>query len=104
MIEERNVVVVDGVRAALADPAETETIGVFYGAAHLRDLERRLVDELDWKVGRTVWLPAIQVDLETIGIPRGQMKLFQATIRSQFDLQLQMARKAAASQDEDRPR
>lgn len=98
LIEERNAIVVDGVRAALDGPG-TRSIGVFYGAAHMQDLERRLVQELELTAGRTAWLPAIEVDLATIGLPASQVKLFRATIRSQLDLQLRMAERAARSGD-----
>jgi len=94
LVDERNRVVVDGVRAELANE-DARTIGVFYGAAHLRDLERRLVDELDVTVGRTAWLPAIEVELATLGLSKAQVKLMQSTIRAQLDLQLRLAERSA---------
>ena len=101
LIDERNAVVVDGVRTALDDPA-ARTIGVFYGAAHLRDLESRLVEELDLTVGRTAWLPAIEVEFATLGVSRSQIQFMQTTIRAQLDLQLRLAQRAAEQADEER--
>lgn len=56
LVTERNKVVVERFRETLEGPART--FAIFYGAAHMPDLEQRLVDEFDLvRIGES-WLDA----------------------------------------------
>jgi hypothetical protein len=59
VIERRNAVVIDRLREI---PAGTGSVGVFYGAAHLPDLEKRIVAELGYRRAGARWLDAWKVE------------------------------------------
>jgi hypothetical protein len=56
LIAERNQRAIDVLKAELASGADE--VGIFYGVAHMPDLERRLADQLDLAPARVRWVDA----------------------------------------------
>lgn len=63
LIVDRNTIVLDDLRRLLRDEPTTESVAIFYGAGHLPDLDRRLVEEMGYTAGRMEWHPAMEIDL-----------------------------------------
>lgn len=87
IIKDRNQVVVDDLRRIIADEPEVGTVGIFYGAGHLPDLEERLVEQLGYEPGETEWVSAIQVDLTAAGIPPAQARQLRQMVRTTIERQ-----------------
>lgn len=56
IVLDRNAEAMKGLQKQLA--AGKKKIGIFYGAAHLPDMEKRLADEFGMKKGEVTWIPA----------------------------------------------
>lgn len=56
IVLDRNAEAMKGLQKQLA--AGKKKIGIFYGAAHLPDMEKRLFDDLAMKKGETTWVSA----------------------------------------------
>jgi len=54
----RNRVVMDDLAAVLAEPDPPQRIGIYYGAGHLPDMARILVDEQGFRYLGVHWIPA----------------------------------------------
>lgn len=87
LIGGRNAVVLEDLEAALAEPDGPRSIAIFYGAAHLADFERRLL-ERGHTLERTRWVTAIQADPAEVGIEPDQARAFRGFIGGMIDSQL----------------
>jgi len=63
LLLDRNQVVVDDLKAIGEGADAPQSIGVFYGAGHLPDMEMKLVDQLGYRFAQERWLPAISVNV-----------------------------------------
>jgi hypothetical protein len=63
IVGERNQVVVDDVKAILADEPEVGSIAILYGAAHMPDLARRLDEQLGYRPAGEEWFTAFRVNV-----------------------------------------
>ena len=86
LIEDRNRVVVEDLRKVVGDGHRT--VGVIYGAAHMRDLERALVEELGYEPVSEEWLRAVTVDTTELGIDPDDVRWMRRTVRTALDRQL----------------
>ncbi len=86
LIEERNQVVVDDLKAVIADRPGLRTVAIFYGAGHMPDLARRLQEQLVYRPAETTWLTAMQVDLARSAMGAEQLESLRRTIRRQMRL------------------
>lgn len=68
IIRDRNTVVLGELQRAIDEADQGSTVAVVYGAGHMPDLQRRLVNELDFHPIAVFWLPAITVDVEEAGM------------------------------------
>lgn len=89
LLDERNKVVIEDLRTILAGDESPETIAVIYGAGHLPDLERRLVEELGYEPAGDRWFSAIAIDLNAAGITPEQARQTRRMISTSLDRQLQ---------------
>lgn len=64
LIQERNQRVIDDVGRTLKEKPDAKRIVVFYGAAHMEDLEMRLGEEYGFKSGDSLWEAAFAADLK----------------------------------------
>ncbi|MFI4861236.1 MAG: type II secretion system protein GspG [Phycisphaerales bacterium JB063] len=77
IIDLRNQVVIDDLKALLDEGTEHETIAVFYGAGHMADMERRAFDQLGYRVAGGFWLPAVTLDLTREGLSERELGLIR---------------------------
>ncbi|MCP3919536.1 MAG: hypothetical protein GY711_28705 [bacterium] len=85
LIERRNAVVVRDLRALLTSEPDVRTVAVFYGAAHMRDLEERLRKELGVMLVREHWVPAVQIRLADTGLSAADIRMLRGTIRTSLE-------------------
>lgn len=88
IIHERNRVLLDDLRAVMENEPEVKTIGIIYGAGHLADIEKRLVEEFGYVVVGEEWVPAIEVDLDAAGVPPVQAQRLRGMLKQVFDQQI----------------
>lgn len=89
---ERNAVVIEDLTRVLEREPDVRTVGIIYGAGHLPDLERRLV-EMGYRPAGDTWLAAITVTPEGEGVPAGSIRQVRPMIRSTIDSQLRQMRR-----------
>jgi hypothetical protein len=92
IIGERNQVVVDDVRAILDAEPEVESIAIFYGAAHMPDLARRLDEQLGYRPAGEQWFTAFEVNVAASALSPQQLKSLRRMIRMQLRQMQQMQR------------
>lgn len=86
LIQERNGVVLRDVKKALARRSKPfESIAVFYGAAHMDNMERRLVQDLDYRFGKDVWMTAITVQPGRAGLNDTEIKTIRGLVQWQME-------------------
>ncbi len=88
LLKDRNAVVVADLRAILRAEPGLARVGIIYGAGHLPDLERRLVQELGYTPGEDTWRTAIEVDLAAVGIDAAQGRQMREMFRRTIEMQL----------------
>ena len=62
-----------------------ETIGVIYGAGHMRDLETRLAEELGYAPVSTEWLRAASVQYAELDLDRDQVRMLRRAVADGLD-------------------
>ena len=60
-------------------------IAIFYGAAHMNDLEHRIRTELEYRPGTVRWLPAVTVQPAKAGLTDGEISTIRGLIKWQMD-------------------
>lgn len=93
IIEDRNIAVVDDLRAVIDDEPGVRSVAIFYGAGHFGDLESRINDELGYRHESTFWIPAMTVDLEDAGLKPSQVNMYRTMMRRMLESQLQAIKK-----------
>jgi hypothetical protein len=87
IIEDRNEVVLADLKRVLAGTSPPKVVAVFYGAAHMKDLERRIVEGIGYRPGESTWAEAIRVDPKDAGYTpegaRSMRKFLRDLIRKQ---------------------
>jgi hypothetical protein len=84
LIQERNKVVIDDLRFELQTARRRDSIGIFYGAGHLPDLEQRLRSQLGYRPSSDVWHTAFSVHPAQAGLSTFELSFLQNLIRSQL--------------------
>ncbi len=62
VVKARNHVVMDRVEFELTAPTPLKSIGIFYGAAHLDDMEKTLTSKYGYKLAEKKWFLAVEAD------------------------------------------
>ena len=84
LLEDRNTIVFRDLRKVLKGKNPPKEIVVFYGAAHMPDLEKRLVEKLGFQPKRDDWLVAFGVNPKEAGLSAFQVGLVRKMIRMQI--------------------
>ena len=84
LIDERNRIVIGDLSRALASDDPPGSISIFYGAGHMSDLERRLMDRLGYRPADQRWLPAFTAKLSETGLTSMQITAMRAMIEAQM--------------------
>ena len=95
LLEDRNTIVFRDLRKVLKGKNPPKAIVVFYGAAHMPDLEKRLVEKLGFQPKRDDWLVAFGVNPKEAGLSAFEVGLARKMIR----MQIQKSHKTEAIAD-----
>ncbi|MCC5848374.1 MAG: hypothetical protein JJU29_09785 [Verrucomicrobia bacterium] len=83
LLDKRNDVVVRDVVEALGQPEPPGHTMIFYGAAHMYDLEKRLVEKFSLEPIATQWLPAFSGNLQASGLNAMQKRMLTWYVQQQ---------------------
>lgn len=84
LLEDRNTIVFRDLRKVLKGKNPPKSIVVFYGAAHMPDLETRLVEKLGFQPKGDDWLVAFGVNPTKAGLSGFEVGLVRKMIRMQI--------------------
>ncbi|GJM20018.1 MAG: hypothetical protein DHS20C14_22310 [Phycisphaeraceae bacterium] len=87
LLTRRNEIVMRDLADTLGSDDAPASIAVFYGAAHLPDLQERL-EARGFKPVSTTWHPAVTADPATVGIAPEQAKAFRGFVSSMVQSQM----------------
>lgn len=88
IIDERNQVVIDDLKAIVRDEQEIKSVAVLYGAAHLPDLVERLEIQMGYELGESQWLPAISVNIAQSQMDARQVQRMRAMVQRMIQQQM----------------
>ena len=97
LLEDRNAIVFRDLRKVLKQKKPPKSIVVFYGAAHMPDLEERIVEKLGFKPAGDEWLTAFGVNPKKAGLSAFEVGLVRKMIRVQLQQDLKERNKEQAS-------
>lgn len=86
LVRARNDAVMKDLQVELAKRSPAKSIAIFYGAAHMEDFERRLVQDLNYRVARELWLPAFSVDTQKSQVTAAELNFVQTMVDWQMKL------------------
>ena len=81
IIELRNQHVMDDLKGILEADETPETIAVFYGAGHLEDMEKRMFEQLGYRVAGVMWFNAIALDLTQQGLSDNELNIVRQQVK-----------------------
>ena len=84
LLEDRNAIVFRDLRKVLKGKNPPKAIVIFYGAAHMPDLENRLVGKLGFRPDGDEWLAAFGVNPKKAGLSAFEVRLVRKMIRMQI--------------------
>lgn len=84
LIENRNDAVLHDLSQQFGK--NTRSIAIFYGAAHMDNFERRLKREMNYRVGKVLWLPAFSVDLQKAQITPDDAQMVKSFVDWQMGM------------------
>lgn len=86
LIDKRNQLVIDQLKRIVQEEPEVKSVGIFYGAAHMPDMARRLTEQLGYEpAGSVRWLTAFEVDLRHSAMTASQLTQIRRMIRRQLE-------------------
>ncbi len=86
LLQKRNQKVVETLRAELKQLHRRDAVAIFYGTAHMPDLELRLRRELNYRPAGEFWLTAFSVNLTKTGITPAERDFLRQLLKSQIRL------------------
>lgn len=89
ILVDRNKVVMEDLNNILMGEDVPDSIGIVYGAAHMSDLEKRLVREHNYRHAGGFWLTAMSVDITQSGLSAQEI----ARMRRMFETMQNMQRR-----------
>ncbi|MCA9295898.1 MAG: hypothetical protein KC983_05260, partial [Phycisphaerales bacterium] len=81
IINERNQVVIDDLKALIANEPEIRSVAIFYGAGHMQDMEQRLIEQLSYEPSEANWLRAIDVNLNESAVSPREIRQLRVMMR-----------------------
>ena len=76
----RNETVIHDLEKLLAGEDSPESVAIFYGAAHMPDMEERLA-AMGFREEATFWVPAIAVDLTSANVNQGMIQMMRMAMK-----------------------
>ena len=84
LIQSRNDAVLRDLRAELKRAQPPASVSIFYGAAHMEDMERRVRREFGYRAESDLWLPAFTVDYVKAGLSVIEATLLRTMVQRQM--------------------
>jgi hypothetical protein len=81
IVEQRNQVAVDDARRIIEREPDMKSIAILYGAAHMNDLEQRVIDQLHYQPAEVHWLPAMRVDFKQSAVSIEEVNQLRAMMK-----------------------
>jgi hypothetical protein len=81
IINERNQVVIDDVAELIANEPEIKSVAIFYGAGHMQDMEKRLIEQLSYEPAEATWFRAIDVNLNESAVSPREIRQLRVMMR-----------------------
>ncbi len=91
IVDQRNQVVIDDLKAVIADEADVQSVAIFYGAAHMPDMAERLADQLGYEPVEQQWMTAIKLNYADTSLAPFQIRMIRNMFRQQLRRQLRAA-------------
>jgi hypothetical protein len=96
IVDLRNQTVIDDLQELIKNEPATPTVAIFYGAAHMKDMAKRLKDQLGYEpTGQVDWLTAINVDVAHSALAPADVRQMRMMIRQMIRQQFRPAAKKA---------
>jgi hypothetical protein len=89
LVQRRNQAVLKDLKTALNQKPPVRSISIFYGAAHMPDMEKRLRDECAYRPAEEVWHAAISVEPAKAGVNEMEQNFIRKLVQSQMEELLQ---------------
>lgn len=84
LIQSRNDAVLRDLRVEMKRKEPTTSISIFYGAAHMEDIERRVRREFGYRAESDLWLAAFTVDYTKAGLSVIEATLLRTMVQRQM--------------------
>ena len=84
IIDQRNQIVVDELKAIIERERGVDSVAILYGAAHMPDMGQRLTQQLGYRSTGERWITAFEVDLKRSAITAGQLQSIRRMVRYQL--------------------
>jgi len=84
LITERNEEVIRQLQANAAKLKSGQTVAIFYGAAHMDEIARRLTTQLNYRPAAQEWDTAFSADGSKSIMPPAQIKMMMQMVRAQM--------------------
>jgi hypothetical protein len=84
ILTQRNAVVIRDLQMRISQLQPTDSIAVFYGAAHMEEIAQRLRNELHYSPVKTEWDTAFSADSSQSGINPAQVRMMIELMRTQM--------------------
>ncbi len=85
IVRGRNEVVLRDLRKNLRTARSGQSISVFYGAGHMADLEKRLVEDLGYRRREELWMTALSVDIRAAGLTSAELQMVRGLVQWQLN-------------------
>lgn len=84
IVRDRNEIVMQALKTTVKAEDAPNSIAVFYGAGHMDDLERRMINEMGYKPAEDIWLPAFSADAKDAGMSEQEIKMLRQMVQQQM--------------------
>jgi hypothetical protein len=84
LIQARNQHLLGDLREELGKIPTAGSVAVFYGAAHMDDMEKKLTTGFGYRPAEDVWLPAFSVDMRKTGLTPEQAQMMRTMVEAQI--------------------
>lgn len=91
IVDQRNQVVIDDLKAVIADEVDVQSVAIFYGAAHMPDMAERLADQLGYEPVSQEWMTAIKINYAETSLSSLEIRMIRNMFRQQLRKQLRAA-------------
>ncbi len=85
LIEARNRTVIEDLKKESRRVPRSGSIAIFYGTGHMDNMEKRLVQELNYRPAGEIWFTAFSADLRQTGLSPSQLQMVRNLIKWQLD-------------------